>query len=349
MIIGLAVCVAIFACYAWLLERRPGAWTNGIVLAVGLGLAGLTAVGIVAGTVPVLGLGVVITLVVLAAIGTAVVPFVLIANGIEMRRKEGGSLSNVLSGLLGVGLLVLMVWCVKGLFSPFEPWAVVGISLTMVLGWLSFGFLGYLASVLAVHRAKPLPGEHQIIVLGSALVHGKVPRLLANRLDRSIDQWRTDDAAGFHSVIIPSGGKGEDEPRAEGEAMANYLIEHGIPGECIVVEDKAANTDENISLSRELMPAEVASTSVRRTIASRQSHNPPVVVATSSYHAVRAAELCRRQGVRARVLGAPTATYFLPSAMLREYIALLMSRPWINSIMMILVAAFWPIVAGVFG
>lgn len=61
MIIGLAVCVAIFACYAWLLERRPGAWTNGIVLAVGLGLAGLTAVGIVAGTVPVLGLGVVIT------------------------------------------------------------------------------------------------------------------------------------------------------------------------------------------------------------------------------------------------------------------------------------------------
>ena len=170
--------------------------------------AGLTAVGIVAGTVPVLGLGVVITLVVLAAIGTAVVPFVLIANGIEMRRKEGGSLSNVLSGLLGVGLLVLMVWCVKGLFSPFEPWAVVGISLTMVLGWLSFGFLGYLASVLAVHRAKPLPGEHQIIVLGSALVHGKVPRLLANRLDRSIDQWRTDDAAGFHSVIIPSGGKG---------------------------------------------------------------------------------------------------------------------------------------------
>ena len=89
MIIGLAACVAIFACYAWLLERRPGAWTNGIVLAVGLGLAGLTAVGIVAGTVPVLGLGVVITLVVLAAIGTAVVPFVLIANGIEMRRKEG--------------------------------------------------------------------------------------------------------------------------------------------------------------------------------------------------------------------------------------------------------------------
>ena len=134
MIIGLAACVAIFACYAWLLERRPGAWTNGIVLAVGLGLAGLTAVGIVAGTVPVLGLGVVITLVVLAAIGTAVAPFVLIANGIVMRRKEGGSLSNVLSGLLGVGLLVLMVWCVKGLFSPFEPWAVVGISLTMVLG-----------------------------------------------------------------------------------------------------------------------------------------------------------------------------------------------------------------------
>ena len=198
--------------------------------------------------------------------------------------------------------------------------------------------------MFVIHRAKPLPGNHQIVVLGSALVKGKVPKLLASRLDRGIGQWRTDRDAGFHSVIIPSGGKGDDEPRAEGEAMAEYLVEHGIPRECVVVENQAANTDENISLSRQVMPTQVRSVPSRRAEAARQRQNPQVVVATSSYHAVRAAELCRRQGLRVRVLGAPTATYFLPSAMLREYIALLASRAWINGIMLVLVLAFWPIV-----
>ncbi|GAE67520.1 hypothetical protein JCM18909_585 [Cutibacterium acnes JCM 18909] len=55
-------------------------------------------------------------------------------------------------------------------------------------------------------------------------------------------------------------------------------------------------------------------------------------------------EYRREHLFESRVLGASTATYFLPSAMLREYIALLASRPWINGIMLVLVLAFWPIV-----
>ena len=113
MMIGLALCVVPLAFYAWLVDRRPGAWSNGIVLAVGLGMAGLTAAGIIVRTVPVIGSLIVGTLVVVAALGTAVLPFLLIVNGVEMWRKEGRSLSNVLSGALGVGLLVLMAWCLR--------------------------------------------------------------------------------------------------------------------------------------------------------------------------------------------------------------------------------------------
>lgn len=119
MMIGLALCVVPLAFYAWLVDRRPGAWSNGIVLAVGLGMAGLTAAGIIVRTVPVIGSLIVGTLVVVAALGTAVLPFLLIVNGVEMWRKEGRSLSNVLSGALGVGLLVLMAWCLRSVFSPF--------------------------------------------------------------------------------------------------------------------------------------------------------------------------------------------------------------------------------------
>ena len=55
-------------------------------------------------------------------------------------------------------------------------------------------------------------------------------------------------------------------------------------------------------------------------------------------------EYRREHLFESRVLGASTATYFLPSAMLREHIAMLVSRPWINGIMLVLVLAFWPIV-----
>ena len=77
MMIGLALCVVPLAFYAWLVDRRPGAWSNGIVLAVGLGMAGLTAAGIIVRTVPVIGSLIVGTLVVVAALGTAVLPFLL--------------------------------------------------------------------------------------------------------------------------------------------------------------------------------------------------------------------------------------------------------------------------------
>ena len=115
MMIGLALCVVPLAFYAWLVDRRPGAWSNGIVRAVGLGMAGLTAAGIIVRTVPVIGSLIVGTLVVVAALGTAVLPFLLIVNGVEMWRKEGRSLSNVLSGALGVVVFAIGVFPVRAM------------------------------------------------------------------------------------------------------------------------------------------------------------------------------------------------------------------------------------------
>lgn len=336
--------VLLLALYGWLSGRRPGAWSNGFVLAMGLAAAAATIMlGLL--DVPVVGPVVVVLFLVLLVLGTISLPFALIVNGVVMWRREGPSVGNVLSGVLGAGIIALVVWLVLSLSEGLDLLVLIGVSAILALGWLSFGFLGYLASVVAVHRARPLPGNHRIIVLGSGLVNGKVPRLLAGRLDRAVDQWRTDHDAGYRSVLIPSGGKGDDEPRAEGTAMAEYLLDHGVPAEAILVEDRARNTEENLRYSRELMPATTENLPAERVrqLPEAARSNPPVVIVTSSYHGVRAAQLARAQHLPARVLGAPTAWYYLPSAMLREYVALLVAKPWFNGMVLALLLASGPV------
>src|SRR5699024_7028286 len=52
------------------------------------------------------------------------------------------------------------------------------------------------------------------------------------------------------------------------------------------------------------------------------------VVATSSYHVFRAALLTRTLGMRAHVVGARTAWYYFPSALLREFVGIIRDRLW---------------------
>src|SRR5699024_11439812 len=76
------------------------------------------------------------------------------------------------------------------------------------------------------YRWRPIRNAPKaIIVLGSGLIGGEVPPLLAARLDRGIAVHRDFNDA---PVIIPSGGQGSDEPRPEGMAMREYLLDNGI-------------------------------------------------------------------------------------------------------------------------
>jgi uncharacterized SAM-binding protein YcdF (DUF218 family) len=54
------------------------------------------------------------------------------------------------------------------------------------------------------------------------------------------------------------------------------------------------------------------------------------VIVTSNYHVFRAAILARRAGLDGQVTGAPTAGYYWPSAMLREFAAVFLSYKAVN-------------------
>lgn len=112
--------------------------------------------------------------------------------------------------------------------------------------------------------------------------------------------------------LVVSGGRGADESVAEGDAMAGWLRERGVPGELVRTEDRATTTAENLTFSAALLAADGVA--------------PPYLIATSNYHAPRAALLARDLGVDAQAVGGRTAWYYLPSAYLREFAAVLRMR-----------------------
>lgn len=91
--------------------------------------------------------------------------------------------------------------------------------------------------------------------------------------------------------------------------MARYNERAGVPREQMVLEDRSTTTAENLENTRELL-----------------GQDARLVVVTSNYHVLRAAELTERLGLNARVVGAKTASYFIPAGFLREFVAVVVMR-----------------------
>ena len=116
----------------------------------------------------------------------------LLYSGLTILRKESRSLGNALALLAGIGLLFLPAF---------------------IVAWFLY------------QRRRIRTEPEAFIVLGSGLINGKVPPLLAARLKRGV---AVHEKFGSRPTIITSGGQGADEPRPEGEAMRDYPIDNGV-------------------------------------------------------------------------------------------------------------------------
>ena len=236
-----------------------------------------------------------------------------IGNGVTMLRREGRSTANVLSLAAGVALLALPGVAV-GLFLLRSPVAIAaGALVVFTCSYLGVVFVAFLVFTAIYGRGDPLdrpPGT--VVVLGSGLVNGQVPPLLRSRLDKAIALYQEARAAGSAPLLIPSGGQGVDESRSEGSAMRDYLVEHGVNPADVLAEEYATNTRSNLLLSRDLQQA--------------AGRGGPTVVVTNNYHVPRAALIARSVGTDAQVVGSPTARYYVPSAYLREFVAVVVAQ-----------------------
>lgn len=239
---------------------------------------------------------------VVAVLVALVLPTALIANGVRMWQREGRSAGNLLSLGLGAGLVTLEALA----FAPLGRWGSALVAVAAVLaGYFGFLFLSLLVYSVVYSRIGRRGGFDAIIVLGCGLDGERVPPLLAGRLDRAI---RLHAREATPPLLVVSGGRGPGETVTEAEAMEAYLRDRGVPDDRIRREDQARTTEENLRFSAELLPADA-----RR-----------VVAVTSNYHVFRTAVECRRLGLPFHATGSPTARYFLPSALLREFAALIL-------------------------
>ena len=259
-------------------------------------------------------------LLVLIAIGPFVVAGYLFQNGVVMARREGVRFKNLLSLLAGVGILCVIGLAVAALRAGSRDLSLFS-ALTMVLfGYVSFQLISFVVYAWLYGRLPVRRHADFVVVLGSGLLGGgRVPPLLASRLDRGLAVFRKQ--AG-EPLLLVSGGKGSDEQISEAAAMAAYLIGRGLAESSVVLEDQSRTTEENLVNSQAIME--------------RLRPGYSCVIVTSNFHVFRAAMIARRTGVRGQVTGARTAGYFWPSATIREFAAFLPSGR-INSFICLLI------------
>ena len=298
---------------------------NGVFLTVGIVSLVLGGLALLALVVPGLDFALFVVAL-LVPVAVVVLGLALVGNGVTMLRREGRSLGNLLSLVLGVAVLavpvvvivLLSVGAWTGRDTAGSVGAALGVFVALVCAYFASAFVSFATYSVIYARFRKTETPAAIIILGSGLIHGAVPPLLRSRLDRALELYWAETPEGRHPLLIPTGGQGADESRAEGEAMAEYLLQQGVPTQDVAAETMARNTRENLLLSAKVQEA-----------AGRPG---PVVVVTSDYHVLRAATLARTTGSGAEVIGSQTARYYVPSAFIREFVAIIVMHRRLNAV-----------------
>ncbi len=245
----------------------------------------------------------------------------LIYNGVILLKREGRSKANYLS--MGWGFLILLFFGIVALrltntSDLFYTNHLINLIFLFILysyfifGFAFAGFLLYSILYLIIPKKKHYDF---IIIHGAGLLDGeKVTPLLKRRIDKAVEAYH--NSKNPHIKIIASGGQGVDEKISEAQAITNYLLtDTDVPRDAIVLEDQSRTTYENLLYSKKLGEKLVAS--------------PQFLFVTNDYHVFRTSTYARKLKMKGDGLGCRTAGYYIPSAFIREFVALCVKLKWL--------------------
>ncbi len=254
---------------------------------------------------------------IMTAPGLIVFSAALCISNIQLIRKEGFRFVNLLGIILS---FLLVAGMLGGLILINVMDFVVPYRVSMYIVNVYYGIFSYMVCLLIgvfliffrISRHSPSYDKGYIVILGCAIrSDGTLYPLIRGRVDRALAFAEEQVAAGGpEPVFIPSGGKGEDEPLSEAEAMANYLYSRGIPEDRVCPETKSVNTKEDMRFSNE--------------IARNVCPGTDGAFSTTNYHVFRSGVIASGQGLDLDGMGARTKWYFWPNALIREFIGLIM-------------------------
>lgn len=126
---------------------------------------------------------------------------------------------------------------------------------------------------------KTSGGAKTVIVLGCRVKGTKPSLYLYKRCMSAVAYLKENPAA----VAILSGGQGKDEDISEALCMQTVLEAEGIEKSRLLLEDKSANTRENIFFSKQIIES--------------RSLSKSVLIVTNEFHEYRAKMLCDEAGL----------------------------------------------------
>lgn len=145
-------------------------------------------------------------------------------------------------------------------------------------------------------------GLDYVIVLG-AKVNGRQPSgALRNRIEYASDYTAENPG----TIVIASGGQGDDEEISEAECIQIELIVRGVDPERILIEYNSTSTAQNIDYSLALIDA---------------GEHTRVGIITNDFHVYRALRIAKNTGeCEFYALPVPTSLLSFPHYMMREFV-----------------------------
>lgn len=261
-------------------------------------------------------------------------------NAYFVWKYESHTLPNLLTLLIGIGLVIIWIISLFGPAKYFPHWfnalfaAAPAIAFYLLLTMYNFFVTGLLYQIVPRHYK-----QDYLIVLGAGLINGeKVSPLLASRINRAIAFSEKQCEKGRKMPkFIMSGGQGGDEKISEARAMANYAIDHGIKKENILLEDKSKNTYQNMLFSKKVAEQDFGSDNFRATFFS------------NNYHIFRAGLYAKMAKLKANGVGSYTRFYFIPNAVIREFAGVFIMHKKRHAIVISLIIVFFIVQAILIG
>ena len=186
--------------------------------------------------------------------------------------------------------------------------------LTVLFTLILMGTLAFfiLLGVVLAGSHDDIQGEPGVMVILGCQVKPEGPSmLLQDRLNKALDYWKEHPDI----TIVVSGGQGPDEPVTEARAMADYLIQAGVPEDSLLLAAQSHNTSQNLHYTMDCLRE--AGTDLSQ----------GVVVVSNGFHLARVRMLAQRAGFeQVSTLAAPSSHW--PSRLkmyLREPLALVKS------------------------
>jgi len=174
--------------------------------------------------------------------------------------------------------------------------AVTALSIVCVLAALIISIF-----MVRTMNDRPKNDRTTLVVLGCQVKNGKPSRMLKSRLDTAYEYLSEHDTVN----VVVSGGQGDDELISEAQCMRDYLVEKGISSERIFMEDKSANTEENLRFSLELIE--------------KNGLCSDITIVTDGFHQLRAELIAKKLGVGPNNIPAATRWYLFPTYWVREW------------------------------